>query len=255
LTATSFDAAGAPLDLEVDRIDSPDGVEVVRLTFEDGGGGRGSALAVDAAGTGRADVGILVAHGGFEPGAHIFLDEACSLARRGVAVLLPETTFPRSHDVEAHEAAIFRAIRLQRRGLDVLAARSGATRFGFFGHSAGGAQGAILAAVESRLAAIAIAATGVELLSRMRDELMGAEGLERITRFDPGNWVTADGDRALLFQHGSRDAVVTKAEAHRLFELAAGRKSWAEYDCDHGVDGHEPARRDRLAFFERELAL
>ncbi len=242
------------LDVASEPLESRGDVEIARMTFDNGSGDRGTALTARRSGSDGAAVGVLIAHGGFEPGADIFVDEACGIAQRGAAVILPETTFPRSHDVEAHEVAIERAIRLQRRAIDVLAVRFGAARFGFFGHSAGGAQGAILSAVEPRVGAIVIAATGARLLSRMRESLIASD-MERIARFDPEWWVSSGGDRAVLFQHGLRDDVVPYENARHLYDVAAGRKEWAEYECGHGVDGHAPARSDRLAFFERELGL
>jgi pimeloyl-ACP methyl ester carboxylesterase len=50
-------------------------------------------------------------------------------------------------DLARDAAAIDRAVALQRRALDLRGAR-GATRLVFFGHSAGGLQGASLAASE-----------------------------------------------------------------------------------------------------------
>ena len=69
-------------------------------------------------------------------------------------------------------------------------------------------------------------------------------GPYRIAGFDPANWVGVPGSRAFLFQYGRHDDGVKRAEARELYELAAGPKTWREYDCGHGVDGHLPARED-----------
>jgi len=66
-------------------------------------------------------------------------DEAVELARLGATVVLPASGIPIVGELAVDEAAIWRAVAVQRLSLDVLAAR-GAKRFGFFGHSGGGFQ-------------------------------------------------------------------------------------------------------------------
>ena len=236
--------------LEREHLELRGAVEVARIRLDDAGG---RALLV--AGPAPATVGIVVAHGGWGPGAHIFVDEAVELAGLGAAVVLPEVTFPTAAGAAEHDAAIEAAIALQRRAVDVLEGSLGARRFGFFGHSAGGAQGAILSTVEPRLEAIVVAGAGARLLSRLREQLAPSAELDHLTRWDPEHWVGADNGRALLVQHGLRDDVVPLEDARRLYAAAAGRKEWAEYDCGHGIDADERARADRLAFFARELGL
>ena len=97
-----------------------------------------------------------------------FDTEANELAALGATVVVPSCGIPIVGHLEKDEAAIGRAVALQRRALDVLGGR-GARRLGFFGHSAGGLQGAILAATEPRLQAIAIAAIGTGLASRVSE--------------------------------------------------------------------------------------
>ena len=144
----------------------------------------------------------------------------------------------------------------QRRGLDVLEREYRATPLGFYGHSAGGAQGALLSAVEPRLDAIVIAAARGGHVRWARDEgVTDPEELRAFDRLDPEHFVAAPGRRELLFQHGLRDEVIPTAEARLLYEAAAAPKTWSEFDCGHGIDGHGLARAERLAFFERILRL
>jgi dienelactone hydrolase len=250
----TFGYEARPLDYEVLRREVRDGIELSDVRFDDGAGGRAAALV--ARPEQPRGAGVVVAHGGFDPGKHLFADEAVALAHRGAVAVAADTTFPRSSDVAAHEHAIRAAILVQRRCLDVLATVFGVDRLGFFGHSAGGAQGAILAAAEPRLRAIVIAAMGAGVVVRGARELGLSPGeLARIARFDPASWVGVAAGPALLFQHGRHDDAVSRAEARELYALAAEPKSWREYDCGHGVDGHPPAREDRLEFFARELGL
>jgi len=106
---------------------------------------------------GDGEVGLILAHGGEGDGRRYFVDEATELAALDATVVVPSCGIPLVGDLARDEAAFDRVVALQRRALDLLAAR-GATRLGFFGHSAGGLQGAILAATEPRLQAIVVAA-------------------------------------------------------------------------------------------------
>lgn len=76
------------------------------------------------------------------------------------------------------------------------------------------------------------------------------EELDAFHRLDPEHYVALPGPRELLFQHGRRDPIEPCEEGLRLYEAAAAPKVWRDDDCDHGVDGHPPARVDRVAFLE-----
>jgi hypothetical protein len=242
--------AGAPLRHEVERRERRDGVELTEIRFEDGAGGEVEAYVVGAA----AAAGVVVAHGGAGPGKHLFVTEALELARRGFVCLLADTSFPiRGSTHERVEATRVRVLT-QRRGVDVLAAEYGATRPGFYGHSAGGMQGAVLSAVEPRLVAIVVAAArGGSVQWALGMGVTDHEELDAFHRLDPEHYVALPGRRELLFQQGRRDPVVPYEEARRLYDAAAEPKRWREYDCDHGIDGHLPARAERLAFLEEVL--
>lgn len=208
---------------------------------------------------GDGEVGLILAHGGGEgDGRRYFLDEAKELAALGATVVVPSCGIPLVGDLAADEAAIDHAVALQRRALDLLAAR-GATRLGFFGHSAGGLQGAILAATEPRLQAIVVAAIGTglagrasewfEQLSPSRDEYLGA-----IERWEAAHLLGRPGKRRLLVQAARFDDNVPLEAARDLYDSAAEPKEWREYDCDHGaVVVHPAAQADRLDFFHRSL--
>jgi pimeloyl-ACP methyl ester carboxylesterase len=208
---------------------------------------------------GDGEIGLILAHGGEADGRHYFMDEATELAALGATVIVPSCGIPLVGDLARDEAAIERAVGLQRRALDLLGAR-GATRLGFFGHSAGGLQGAILAANEPRLEAIAIAAIGTGLAARVsqwfeqlspsRDEYLAA-----IDKWEAAHLLSRQGMRRLLVQAARLDANVPLEAARDAYETAAEPKEWREYDCDHGaVAVHPDARADRLDFFRRELA-
>jgi fermentation-respiration switch protein FrsA (DUF1100 family) len=208
---------------------------------------------------GDSEIGLVLAHGGEGDGRRFFMDEAQELAALGATVVVPSCGIPIVGDLARDEAAIERAVAVQRRALDLLADRY-ATRLGFFGHSAGGLQGAILAATEPRLQAIAIAAIGSGLVERVAtwfEQLSPsrAEYLAAVDRWEAARLLARAGPRRLLVQAARLDDNVPLAAARDAFESAAEPKEWREYDCDHGaVVVHPAARADRLDFFRRGLA-
>jgi len=208
---------------------------------------------------GGGEVGLVLAHGGEADGRHYFIDEATDLARFGATVVVPSCGLPFVGDLARDEATIERALTVQRRALDLLAER-GATRLGFFGHSAGGLQGAVLAATEPRLQAIAIAAIGTGIAQRAAEwfEHLSPSRtayLAAVERWEAARLLARPGKRRLLVQAARFDDNVPLEAARDAYESAAEPKEWREYDCDHGaVVVHPAARADRFEFFTRELA-
>lgn len=201
---------------------------------------------------GPSETGVVVAHGGRGPGKHFFRDEVVALAERGHLVLAPDTWLPPAGDADAELRGFEAVLDIHRQALDLLAER-GATRFGFYGHSNGGTQGAAMSAREPRLVAVVIAAMGtgnVEYLRRAG--FTDPDYLAAAGRLDPIHFVPALGP-ARLFQYGRHDTVVGRDTAYALYEAAAEPKLWREYDCGHGVDGDPQARLDRYAFLDEEL--
>ena len=101
------------------------------------------------------------------------------------------------------------------------------------------ALGAILSAVEPRLARIAIFGNGAGSLARSALALdlsrgrVFTEDLAAVTDwFDLAHFV----------------GVVPMEAGRALFEAAAQPKLWAEYDCDHGLDADPQARKARAEF-------
>jgi pimeloyl-ACP methyl ester carboxylesterase len=211
------------------------------------------AYVVEPDGAAEPRPGVVYAHGGTGPGKHIFLWQALELARAGFTVLLADTSLQWRGDPDADRETVMAAVETQRRALDVLEER-GATRVGFFGHSLGGMQGAILSVVEPRLDAIVIAAIGTGVTDWLRATGDYDESyLEHVDRLDPRHFVSVPGRRQLLCQHGRTDESVPFEAGRALYEAAAEPKRWLEYDCGHGVDGHRPALADRVAFFRETL--
>ena len=250
---TFFDYEPSPdLRTSVVARDEREGLPVAEIRFDNGAGGDAEAYVVGE----RDRPGIVIAHGGAAPGKHIFVGEAVELARRGFVVLLADTSFPLHGSTQERVDATRTRVLTQRRGLDVLEREYGAKAFGFYGHSAGAAQGACLSAVEVRLEAIVIAAARGGYVRWAADEgITDPAEIRAFDRLDPEHLVALPGERELLFQYGLRDEVIPHREARLLYEAAAEPKRWSEYDCGHGIDAHPPARAERAAFFERVLRL
>jgi dipeptidyl aminopeptidase/acylaminoacyl peptidase len=246
-------ARSSPLRFAVTGENACGELVVADVAYDDGSGGLVSALVVrPRKARDRPRPGIVVAHGGFEAGKHLFLTQAAELSAAGFVVLVADVAFPRSGDRTVVEAAFRGNVVSHRRALDVLENELDAVPAGFFGHSRGGLEGAILAVVEPRLNAFAIA--GIGSPSHQRRETASqdaqlAKYLDAVMSFDPARYLAVRGPRRLLVQHGRSDDVVTIAEARAMYEAAAPPKTWREYDCGHDVDGFGAARRDRVAFF------
>jgi dienelactone hydrolase len=253
--------ASLPLDVRVVGSERRDDAVVTEIRFAAARGGDVAAFVVDAEAAPAGLPGVVYAHGGSEPGKHVFVEQAVELARAGLTVVLPDTSMPSNlpspERIDEDEHAFGDAVLAQRRALDVLADR-GAPRFGHFGHSFGGMQGAVLSAVEPRLDAIVIAGMGAGLVEVLRAEgLTDHAFLARIARLDPVHFVAVPSRRHLLVQQGRADQAnrgMLPEAARKLFDAAAPPKQWAEYDCDHGVDAYPSALADRIAFFQEVLA-
>lgn len=105
--------------------------------------------------------GVVLAPGGSDDGRRFFVSEAAALAAQGAAVILPVTRIRQDDGVDAFATDVRNAVLTERAALDVLV-EAGAPpgALSFLGHSAGGALGALLSAVEPRLARIAIFGNG-----------------------------------------------------------------------------------------------
>lgn len=252
-----YDYDGAlPLRLQTGARRVVGDVSTTDVSYDHGAGGRAEASVVT--GSRATGAGIVLAHGGSADGRHFLVDEAVQLARCGFTVVLPATAFPAHGDIDVTARAISVAVLTQRRALDVLTSWAGAApdRLGFFGHSGGAFQGAILSAVEPRLRALVLASYGSGTLRRLAaEELRGSSPtgigsyLDALDRFDGAHYVAVKGRRRLLFQHGRDDETVLRAEAVRLYETAAPPRQWSEYACGHGTDADPDARKERADFF------
>jgi dienelactone hydrolase len=229
------------------------GVAVADIGFDDGFGGTVEAYLVTPLNPRSRLAGVVYAHGSDRDRSR-FLAEAKTLAARGVAVLLPTVpmtfTGPAATDVEY----IRRAIIIQRRAVDLLAARSDVDpgRLGFAGHSWGGVLAAVMAGAEPRLAAVVVASF-TQRLTRYLDR--GKEYADEVTVFDQHRWLALPGSRRVLLQAGTLDGWHPKPATDALFAATAEPKERKDYTLGHDlVTAAEPID-DRREFFARTLRL
>jgi hypothetical protein len=248
-----FDYA-ADVPLNVVTHNAVRGVTAQEISYDNGAGGRCVATLITP--QQPTGTGVIIAHGGTGDGRRFFMTEALALAGLGMTVLLPVTELPDHGDIEATGRAIGRHVRAHRRSVDVLeTVTRGPDCLYFYGHSAGASQGALLSAVEPRIAAFAIASIGSGTVTRLAAAELppGTQATDKYLRFleqfDPAIAVAVPGRRRLLFQHGRRDPVVRRDESLKLYEAAADPKDWREYDCGHDPDGDPQAVTDRADLF------
>jgi len=192
-----------------------------------------------------------------------FLDEARTLAGRGVVSLLPQGRFPWTIDPSGSAAdalEVRRGVARLRRGLDLLSARPDvdSTRLGVVGHDFRAMLAIIAAAADERVTTLALIAP----TPRWGDWFLPfwpiAEDriayLAAMRPLDPVELISAVAPRPMLLQFGRRDFFIPLMDGLEL-RRAAGGEGAADlqaYDAEH--DLHDPAARaDRLAFVERTL--
>ncbi|HET6877774.1 MAG TPA: hypothetical protein VFH38_09620 [Jatrophihabitans sp.] len=200
---------------------------------------------------------VILAHGGTDDGRRIFQPAAVELARAGYTVALPATRMALHRDWALTQNSISRATRVHRQALDLLAGQPlvDPIRLGFYGHSVGALQGAILLREEPRVRAAVLAAFGTGSLRRFAvEDLAPCSGyLDELDRYDPGVSLGCPHRAPVLLQFGEHDDSIRRDEAAALSAAAVPPVITRWYDCGHGVDADTAATRDRKTFFDTFL--
>jgi dienelactone hydrolase len=182
------------------------------------------------------------------------VEDARTLAKRGIAALLPEPAGPvLSCPRIAHERETYvRNVVLVRRALDALeslrqvdASRLGAVGFSYGAYVTGTAAGA-----DPRLKAVVLD-SGAGRWSRAAREFCrpSAKVVASLRAIDPIAWIGRS-RAAVLIQNGSRDPLTRRTELAALAQAA--RTSVRYYPATHQLS--ERAYADRAAFLARELS-
>ena len=193
-----------------------------------------------------------------------FLDEAVTLASRGVVSLLVDTMWAEPNwyknriPEEDYAHAIRQVIEL-RRAMDLLLAQPGIDpkRVAFVGHDFGAMYGMLASALDRRAKTYVFMA-GVPhfidwfLFARQPQETESYR--KQIAPLDPVNFVGRLPPASVFFQFANKDQYVSTAQAAEFYAPAGPRKQMATYEAGHDLHTTEVAA-DRVAWLSRELTL
>jgi len=270
--------AKAPLGVQEKGVEARGAARVRDLSFASPLGGRAPVYVVEPAAApapGRRFAGLVFLHHG-QGSRATFLDEAVSLAGRGVVSVLLEAPENREgaldappFDPEAEERDIRQTVIDLRRAFDLLVARPDVDprRLAYVGWSLGATMGSRLAGVEPRAKGFIMMAGWASYTRAARDghgvfgavfhawldATAQADWLRRIEPLDGTHFMA--GDAPMLLQFARRDAYISRLDA-ALYAAAAfpGAES-REYDAGHFELGTADAARDREEWLARLLAL
>lgn len=254
---------------------SADGVEEYAISFASPRGGRVTGKMFKPAGSVPAHkyAAILFGHGA--PGNSDNLGpRGVYFARKGAIVVGIDAAFARRNSREPLSFTVRDSIeQVQtivdfRRLVDILIARPDvdAARLGYVGISYGGAMGALLAGVEPRIAAFALAVGDLGFVAHFRDSLGALSGpLTDLPTAQRDRWVAAmepvsgttyfpraDG-RKLLLQNNTQDEAVLPHVA-RSFHAAAPRGTQIRwYESGHRLTAAHYF--DQLVFLNDRIGL
>ncbi|GAB3428752.1 alpha/beta hydrolase family protein [Flindersiella endophytica] len=229
----------------------------VRLSSIEFGGTEGYLLLPPGSG-GRAPGVVYAGQGGVKDR---FLDEALELARDGAVVITALTEFGVVGDPATDLAMVERAAEIQRHALAVLRnhPQVDATRIGFVGHGWGATQAACVAGGGASLRTLVLAGTGAHLSEflwsfgpRTADR---AAYVKELSAIDPIVQLDRPLAYPVLFQVGSHDQNVPPSDADELWQSIDASKDRKDYDCDHNLVDHPPARADRRAWLREALGI
>ena len=154
-----------------------------------------------------------------------------------------------------------------RRAVDLLVARPDvdAGRLAYIGHSHGAAMGGLLAGVETRIAAYALACgdgglvahfggagPDAALLRGLPPEARQA-WLEVMEPIEPLRFISRAAPAAVLLQAARHDEAVPVADAQTYFEASSEPKQLVWYDTGHELD--EQALLDQVAWLSGRIGI
>jgi len=246
----SYDKS-APLDVRRVSAEGREDVTVEDIIYTGANGDIAPAYLVIPKGSGKY-AGIIWGHWLMEgaPNANRseFLDEAIALASNGVVSLLIDAPYnrPGFKSVPGSDTAIMEQQVVDlRRGVDLLLSRSDidATKVAYVGHSFDAAAGAILDAIDKRLAAF------VFMGGPRKMDMPEAKAWA-----DPGSYASKFGPAPAFFQYGLHDEeFVPPAVAEEYVAIVSGPKQVRFYDAGHALNAE--AQADRDAFLKKMLKL
>ena len=257
--------ASADLQLRTRGVEERGGVKVADVVF-DGGGSDVSAYLVTPPGDGPF-AGVLWAHWLGEPATTNrtqFLAEAVALAPRGFVSLLVDAMWskPKWYESRVPEEDFEnsrRQVIALRRAMDVLEARPQVdrARLGVVGHDYGGMYAMLMAGADPRAKTYVYVATAPSLSHWAffaNQPKSKVDYLRQNAVLELTDALRQVGNASTLFQFGTRDAYVSRADTAVLFAAAQGKKERKFYDAEHEM-ALPQAAVDRDAWLVQELAL
>ncbi len=258
--------ASVLLDIQENSVENRDGVKVYDLLFSGAKGVRVSAYLVVPPGKGPF-AGVVFLHWLEIPeGSRTeFLDEAVTLAARGVVSILPQGDFPwkrAPRNAKADTAAIVQQVISLRRAMDVLLARLDVDpqRLAVVGHDFGAMYGGILSGVDGRAKTYVLMAGTPRFsdwflaywrIASNADERQAYRTALKL--YDPIEHVAQATPAAIFFQFAINDIYIDKGSAEDFYEAAPEPKLIEWYGAEHGLN--DKAREDRLSWLIEQLAL
>jgi dienelactone hydrolase len=208
-----------------------------------------------------------------------FLQEALVLAKSGVMSLLIDTPMVRPNYTEKDpkEDPLDWAMQSSdderqyvvdlRRGLDLLLTRRGVDKnhIGYVGHSFSAHAGMMFVAVEKRVTAAVLMASGYADEEDVRAATSGemadwkkAVGEEQVNEYfhnyswdDPANFLAHTDGKSIFLQFATRDAISKQQAQKYLDALSARDKKMEFYETSHALN--PAARLDRDRWLQQKL--
>ncbi len=193
-----------------------------------------------------------------------FLDEAVTLAGRGVVSLLIDTMWAEPQwyknriPEEDHAHAIKQVIEI-RRAMDLLVNQPNLDlkRVAFVGHDFGAMYGMIASANDRRAKTYVFMAGTPHfidwfLFANQPKDLAAYRA--QLAPLDPVNFVSHLAPASVFFQFANQDQYVSATQAAEFYAAAGPRKQMATYKAGHDLHTAEVAA-DRVAWLSRELEL
>ncbi len=256
----------APLNVQETGRETRGAALVRDITFTPAGKPVKAYLVSPASGTGP-HAAILYVHWLGEPATTNrteFLDEAVSLAERGVTSLLVDTMwagyawYKDRIPEEDFDHSVRQVVEL-RRALDLLLAQPNVdpARVAFVGHDFGAMYGTLAIAQERRVKTVVLLA-GVPhlidwMLYRQQPKDLAAYRVQ-IAPLDPVTYIGRLAPASVFFQFASKDQYVSATQAAEFYAAASPRKHMATYEAGHDLHTAEVAA-DRIGWLTRELEL
>ena len=273
--AGHFDySVSAPLEGKEVSVERRDGASIHNIVYTSPGGGVVPAYLVVPSRPGKF-AGILWGHwlmpSSSTANRQEFLNEAIAFAAAGVVSLLIDAPQARPGFTPSPNPVLTKQQVVDlRRGIDLLVARPDVDpkRIAYVGHSWNAGTGAILDAVDKRVAVFAfmggpqsnreyvLFSDSPRVVSARKgmDMAKVEQTMQTNAWADPGSYPTLLGPGPALFQYGLQDEEwVPLKDAKDYFASSAGPKEIKFYDCGHALNAQ--ARLDRFAFLRQHLNL